>query len=55
MKPRRKPVCIPRLIGCMLIALGVGIFIAHIIPYHLLIFLLGFGIMVFGICCLIKH
>lgn len=55
MKPRRKPVCIPKIIGCMLITLGLGIFIAHIIPYYFLIFLLGLGIMVLGINCLIKH
>ncbi len=55
MKPRRKSVCVPRMIGCMLIALGLGIFIAHLIPYFLLIFLLGLGIMAFGIFCLLHH
>lgn len=55
MKSRRKPVCVPRLIGCMLITLGLGIFIANIIPYYLLIFLLGLGIMIFGVLCLLKH
>ncbi len=55
MKPRRKPLCVSKIVGCMLIALGLGIFIAYIIPYYLLIFLLGLGIMAFGIHCLLKR
>lgn len=55
MRQRRKKVCVPRIIGCMLITLGLGIFIANIIPYYLLLFLFGMGIMIFGILCLLKH
>lgn len=55
MKPRKRPVCVPKIVGCMLITLGLGIFIAYIIPYYFLIFLLGIGIMGFGISCLLHR
>lgn len=42
-------------IGAILIALGIGIFIANIIPYYLLIAMLGIALIVFGICYIIKR
>ena len=41
--------------GAILIALGIGIFIANIIPYYLLIAMLGIALIVFGICYIIKR
>mgnify|MGYP003305698157 CR=1 FL=1 len=41
--------------GAILIALGLGIFIANIIPYYLLIAMLGIALIVFGICYIIKR
>lgn len=42
-------------IGAILIALGLGIFIANIIPYYLLIAMLGIALIIFGICYIIKR
>ncbi len=36
-------------IGSILIALGLGIFLAHIIPYYLLITMLGIALIALGI------
>lgn len=55
MKPKRKPICMPKMLGCLLVALGLGIFIAHIIPYHLLVTLFGLAITGFGISCLLRR
>ena len=41
-------------LGPILISLGLGIFLAYIIPYYLLITLLGCGLIVLGIWYLMK-
>ncbi|MBQ2614014.1 MAG: hypothetical protein IJB80_01625 [Clostridia bacterium] len=49
---RRNCGCRPkcgRQIGASLISLGLGIFLAHIIPYYLLITLLGVALIALGI------
>ncbi len=48
---RRKCGCRNRYkpIGTILISLGIGIFLAYIIPYNLLITMLGIGLVVLGI------
>ncbi len=41
-------------IGPILITLGAGILLAYIIPYYILITLLGVALVVAGICCIRK-
>ena len=43
-----RPKC-TRQLGSVLIALGLGIFLAHIIPYYILITLLGVSLIGLGI------
>ena len=43
-----------RQIGIILIALGLGIFLAYIIPYYLLITILGVALIVLGIWYIMK-
>ena len=40
--------------GIILISVGTGLFLAYIIPYYMLITLLGLSLIVAGICNLLK-
>lgn len=40
--------------GYFLIALGIGLFLAYVIPRYLLITLLGMGLIATGVCYVIK-
>lgn len=42
-------------IGSVLVSLGIGIFLAHIIPYYLLIAMLGIALIALGIRNLMGH
>ncbi len=42
-------------VGFFMIAIGVGLFMAYVIPRYLLITLLGLGFIVTGICMLVKR
>lgn len=49
---RCKPPC--RTGGIILVCLGAGLFLAYIIPYYLLITVLGIGLICAGVCVLLK-
>ena len=40
--------------GIILISVGTGLFLAYIIPYYLLITMLGLALVFAGVCSLIK-
>lgn len=41
-------------VGSLLITLGAGILLAYIIPYYILITMLGVALVAAGICCIRK-
>ena len=43
-----------RIFGIILISVGTGLFLAYIIPYYLLITMLGLVLVCLGVSCLIK-
>ena len=43
-----------RIFGIILISLGMGLFLAYIIPRYFLITILGLAFIVMGICCIVK-
>jgi len=43
-----------KVFGIILISIGTGLFLAYIIPYYMLITLLGLALVVAGVCHLIK-
>ena len=52
---RRKKCCGPnRSIGMIFIAIGIGVFLANILPYYLLICLFGLALICAGISFIMK-
>ncbi len=46
---KKKPRCSASLVGPMFIALGIGVFLAYIIPNYILIALFGIALIAIGI------